>query len=111
MQRAYDSDGRLQTEHALLDDNGDGVGSPHIPASDGALAGTTYLQTVSALTAAADQSESWVRLIGERADIEQQIEVLKARKDTLDTVRYEQQLEALLVDLALTFRAIRAAQR
>ena len=111
VQRAYDSEGRLQTEHALLDDNGDGVGSSDIQASDGALAGTTYLQTVSAMAAAANQSETWVRMIGERADIEQQIEVLKARKDTLDTVRYEQQLEALLVDLALTFRAIRAAQR
>ena len=111
VQRAYDSDGRLQTEHPLLDDNGDGAGSSDIEASDGALAGTTYLQTVSALAAAANQSESWVRLIRERADIEQKIEALKARKDRLDPALYEQQLEAFLVDLALTYRAIRAAQR
>ncbi len=47
------------------------------------------------------------RLLGEQAVIEQRIEALKARKTELETAAYENQLEALLIELALTHRAIR----
>lgn len=110
VQRSYDKDGRLQTEHALLDDNGDGQGSRQIDAdaTDGALARTLYLQAPGALALAGDKP-SLARLLKERGGIEQRIEALKARKTELETQAYENQLEALLIELALTHRAIRAS--
>ena len=110
VQRSYDNEGRLQTEHALLDDNGDGQGSRQIgiDATDGALARTVYLQVPSALAHAGDKP-SVARLLKERGAIEQRIEALKARKTELDTQSYENQLEALLIELALSHRAIRAS--
>jgi hypothetical protein len=110
VQRRYDNDGRLQTEHALLDDNGDRQGSRQIAAdaTDGALARTLYLQAPSALALAADKS-SVARLLKERSVIEQRIEALKTRKAELGTQAYENQLEALLIELALTHRALRAS--
>lgn len=110
VQRSYDNDGRLQTEHALLDDNGDGAGSRQIgaDATDGALARTLYLQASSALALANDKP-SVARLLKERSVIEQRIEALKARKAELETQAYENQLEALLIELALSYRAIRAS--
>jgi len=110
VQRSYDSDGRLQTEHALLDDNGDRQGSRQIgaDATDGALARTLYLQAPSALALAVDKP-SVARLLKERSVIEQRIEALKTRKVELETQAYENQLEALLIELALTHRALRAS--
>ncbi len=110
VQRSYDNDGRLQTEHALLDDNGDGQGSRQIgvDATDGALARTLYLQTPSALALASDKP-SVARLLKERSVIEQRIEALKARKAELEAQAYENQLESLLIELALSHRAIRAS--
>jgi hypothetical protein len=109
VQRSYDNDGRLQTEHALLDDNADGQGSRQIGAEapDGTLARTLYLQTPSALALAGDKP-SVARLLKERGVIEQRIEALKARKAELEPQAYENQLEALLIELALTHRALRA---
>lgn len=110
VQRSYDNDGRLQTEHALLDDNGDGQGSRQIgvEAPDGTLARALYLQAPSALALVGDKP-SVAQLLKERGVIEQRIEALKARKAELEPQTYENQLEALLIKLALTHRALRAS--
>ncbi len=110
VQRSYENNGRLQTEHALLDDNGDGQGNRQVgaDATDGALARTLYLQAPSAF-ALAGNKPSVARLLKERSVIEQRIEALKARKVELETQAYENQLEALLIELALTHRALRAS--
>lgn len=113
VQRSYARDGHLQTEHALLDDNGDGKGSLDAGhnGGDGALARALYLQAPAQPTIGAGNAETLTRLLKERAAIEQRIEALKTRKTKLETVAYENQLEALLIELALKHRAIRKAAR
>src|SRR4029078_11385162 len=49
----YKRAGRLTTEHARLDDNGDGVGHEKVEAGDGLLARATYLDSLSVDEAAA----------------------------------------------------------
>lgn len=113
VQRSYANNGRLQTEHALLDDNGDGKGSLDVGhnGGDGALARALYLQAPAQLAVGATNTETLARLLGERASIEQRIEALKTRKSEIETVAYENQLEALFIELALKHRAIRKAAR
>lgn len=113
VQRSYARDGRLQTEHALLDDNGDGKGSLDAGhnGGDGALARALYLQAPAPLALGAGNTETLTRLLKERTAIEQRIEALKTRKAALETVAYENQLEALLIELAFKHRAIRKAAR
>lgn len=107
--RVYEQDGRLLTEHALLDDNGDGVGSdePGPGAADGALASTIYLAAGPA-TGLTEVSDPRLRPLYERKRaLEADVAALRARKDEMDPAEYESQLERLLVQLALTNREIR----
>ena len=102
----------LPTEHALLDDDGDGRGTmePGPEANDGLLAGTFYLggsASEVAAQAAASDDPVLQRLLQERAQLEDKIADLRARKGELETAAYERDLEALLVELALRGRAIR----
>ncbi len=110
VERYYETDNRLATEHALLDDNGDGEGSdePGPEAPDGALAGAVYL--VSGPAASAEQATSDPRLADlytEKGQLEEEIEALRAIKSGMEASAYEQQLEELLVRFALNARAIR----
>src|SRR5690606_10600034 len=54
VERAYESTNRLQTEHALLDDDGDGTGSdaPAAEAADGQLARSFFLAPAAGAAAA-----------------------------------------------------------
>jgi hypothetical protein len=106
--RSYQSDGRLQTEHALLDDNGDGEGSTEIgeDALDGALARTFLLGATAAVVPETDDPVL-KRWYGERADLERRVVELRAIKDTMDPERYDAEIEGLLVELALKNREIR----
>ena len=109
--REYEGEGQLLTEHALLDDNGDGEGSGD-PAEgeDGALAGITFLAST---TASGPDTRAMTpalqALYQEKAAIEGKIEDLKGVKGQLPQERYEDELEALLVELALKNREIRAS--
>jgi hypothetical protein len=112
VRRSYDSDKRLLTEHALLDDNGDGVGSldPDVDyaenRSDGALANRIYLQQPGA--GAAGASSELTELSKRKQDIEQSIGELKKQRASMSRDRYYNRLEVLLIDLALLSREIRA---
>ena len=108
VRRNYDSDKRLLTEHALLDDNGDGVGSldPAEDKSDGALANRIYLRQPWAV--AAGIASELVELWQHKQDIEQSISDLKKQRKGMSSVSYYNQLELLLIDLALLSRKIRA---
>jgi len=105
--RFYQQHNRLATEHALLDDNGDGKGSLELSGGgDGARARSFVLRAASAK--AADPA---VRsLVAERAAIQQKIDALKARKASMSATAYDAELEQLLVDLAEKSQAIRAAE-
>ena len=56
---SYERDGQLLTEHAMLDDNGDGKGTdtPGQPGGDGALARTQYLSGGATAETVADSPE------------------------------------------------------
>ena len=107
-QRAYDNEKQLSTEHALLDDNGDGEGSrePGEFATDGALANRVYLQQPPSLRLGA--SAQLVEMAERKQGLEQSISELKRQREQLPRDDYYARLEALLVELALLSRDIRA---
>ncbi len=110
---SYNRDGQLLTEHAVLDDNGDGKPSeaPGQPGADGALARTLFLSAASVARPSADQADPELRaLVAQRDAIEAKIAALKAAKDTLDPEKYDRELESMLIDLARVNRAIREKQ-
>jgi hypothetical protein len=112
---SYERDGQLLTEHAVLDDNGDGKGSdtPGQLGSDGALARTVFLAAAPAGDGALDNAaDPELRaLAAKRRAIEDRIAALQAAKDTTEAAAYARNLEELLLDLARTNRAIRERQK
>ncbi len=116
VQRFYDSEGRMLTETALLDDNGDAEGShePKPAEGDGSLSRGFFLAgdpgfAASELQPGGAQSDDpeLRTLYQQKLALEQRIEALRRIKDTMDPDVYMTELESLLVDLALTERAIR----
>jgi hypothetical protein len=105
----YEQKGRLVTEHALLDDNGDGVGHQKAEEGDGALAKTTYFDSLPQQRAGGDAELA--KLFAERLRLEGEIEQLKARKAQMKEDDYEAALEKLLVELAKVSQGIRAKQK
>jgi hypothetical protein len=103
----YNRAGRLATEHALLDDNGDGVGHEKIEAGEGLLARATYLDSLSVDEAAANVATA--KLFKERTRLEGEIEQLIARKGSMPEAEYEATLERLFVELAKVNRSIKQA--
>jgi hypothetical protein len=103
----YKRAGRLASEHALLDDNGDGVGHEKVEAGEGLLARATYLDSLSVDEAAATAATG--RLLKERVRLEGEIEQLIARKGNMAEGEYEASLERLFVELAKINRSIRQA--
>jgi hypothetical protein len=103
----YAGEGRLATEHALLDDNGDGRGTPADwfrgvratkSAKDGAVDGP--LANGICLIRSDQESKLSPEARTQRDALEAKIEALRAEKATLPEEVYLSQLEPLLVDLA-----------
>jgi hypothetical protein len=109
----YKEAGRLATEHPLLDDNGDGLGTP-----------ADWFQGVRAVkTAANGKSVDGVRahqLHLVRSDVEQELSPaarerrdelekklseLRSRKETMQADEYYRQLEGILVEIARLYQA------
>jgi hypothetical protein len=114
VEESYKRDGQLQTEHALLDDNGDGQGTdaPDQPGGDGALARTLCLTADSGtLSGAASADPALRQLYDERRALEDRIAALKAAKAKMEPARYERDLEDLLVALARKTREIRDKEK
>ncbi len=110
--RVYESDGRLQTEHALLDDNGDGEGSrepdPLESATDGAMARTVFISAGAGTGIGGLPDDPALRaLYQERLEIQEQIEGLQATRGGTDEAIYQAEMEKLLVAMALKGREIR----
>lgn len=103
----YKQAGRLATEHALFDDNGDGVGHEKLEAGEGLLARATYLDSLSVDEAAANAATG--RLLKERARLEGEIEQLIALKGIMAEAEYEATLERLFIELAKINRSIKQA--
>jgi hypothetical protein len=103
----YTRAGRLATEHALLEDNGDGVGREKAEAGEGLLARATYLDSLSIDEAAASAATG--KLLKERTRLEAEIEQLIARKNNMPETEYEATLERLFIELAKVNRSIKQA--
>jgi len=103
----YKQAGRLASEHAMLDDNGDGVGREKLEAGEGLLARATYLDSLSVDEAAASAATG--RLLKERTRLEGEIEQLIARKGNMAEAEYEASLEKLFIELAKVNRSIKQA--
>lgn len=103
----YKQAGRLATEHAMFEDNGDGVGREKLEAGEGLLARATYLDSLSTGEAAASAAAG--RLLKERTRLEGEIEQLIARKGSMAETEYEATLERLFIELAKVNRSIKQA--
>ena len=111
--RVYASDGRLQTEHALLDDNGDreGTREPDPMGADGALARTLFISAGAGAGAPGWPEDPALRaLYQERLEIQERIEALQATRGGTGEAIYQAELEKLLVAIALKGREIRDAE-
>lgn len=116
-QEFYAEDARLATEHALLDDNGDGLGTPgdwfhgvravkvakEGATADGLRAGQlTFLRSTRERQLPAEAR-------ARRDELERQIAELRERKAGQDEEAYYGQLEKLLVELARIYEASESA--
>jgi hypothetical protein len=111
VQRAYDKEGLLSTEHAVLDDNGDRAGStdPSTAGPDGKVA--SLLAIGSAADAASLPADPKLRaLVLEQRDMEHRVESLRLLKESMDPAKYQSELEKLVTDLALKTREIRTLE-
>jgi len=107
---SYQREGLMQTEHAMLDDNGDKEGTmePGPQAKDGQSA--AVLSLGSSRPPAAPANEKLRALYAERQALERRIESLKLLKSGMDPDRYTAELEKLATELALKSRQIREAE-
>ncbi len=106
--RAYETDSRLPTEHAILDDDGDRRGSaePDPSGGDGAAA-RRFIIGARTATAAATGNGADVALVKRKEQLEAQVDSLRRRKETMTPDAYDRELERLLVDLARVNQSIR----
>ena len=116
---SYKAEGRLLTEHALLDDNGDGLGTPpewyrglrpiKQPKAgktiDGRRAHQVYLNPSAAELALP------VEVRAQRDALESELSSLRDRKATLSETAYYSALESLLLKLAILYRDAESASR
>jgi hypothetical protein len=102
----FEERGQLATERALLDDTGAGIGrEAGTPGTDGTVAQVTYLEP-DAPIAQTGNSEVDAAL-RRRAELNTQLEQLKARKPNLDPDDYEAELEKILLEIARIDRTLR----
>jgi hypothetical protein len=103
----FEQKGQLPTERPLLDDTGSGIGrEAQNPGVDGAVARVTYLAPDAVLALPSDATQA--ALVKRRADLERQVEELKARKESTPTDQYDAELEKLLVEIARISQQLRA---
>ncbi len=109
--RYYDEEGLIATEHAQLEDDGDGeaIDIPVDDSTDGRVAATFRFisATASDADAALPSDSTSVRIQAEIAQIEAALAVLRSQRDAMTQEEYDAELESLLVDLALKNRELR----
>jgi hypothetical protein len=105
---AYERQGIILTEHALLDDSGDkeGTAQPTADGKEGRVAALLSLGAAGHGEALPDDPKLRA-LYEERRALERRVESLRLMKDSMDPQRYAGELEKLLTDLALKSRQIR----
>ena len=112
----YESEKRLVTEHALLDDNGDGKGTPQDwfrglrmvkRAADGVSTDGIRAKQLHLIPSPweAERTSEWRE---QRDRLERQLQELKERKDKLKGQAYQEQLEQVVEQLAALYRETRS---
>ena len=106
--RAYESDSRLPTEHAILDDDGDRRGSdnPDPRSGDGAAARRFVVGTPTGAAVAASNAGD-ATLVRRKEQLEAQVDSLRRRKESMAAAEYERELERLLLELARVNQSLR----
>ena len=99
----FDSEKLLATEHAQLNDNGNGkaVRDPKPENGNGLLASAFPVIRPESATATAATPEKQ-KLLAKKEDLEAKIDRLKYQKAAMPEEEYKQQLTALLLELART---------
>lgn len=109
LEKFYKEQNRLVTEHALLDDNGDGKGSEKAGEADGSLSKNTYFDSLFYQLAGGDVELQ--KTYAEKMQLEKDVEILKAKKSSMKEEEYENELEKLLLQLAEINEKIKAKQK
>ena len=110
VQRAYEREGLLMTEHAMLDDDGDKEGTQKLAATtkDGKVASVLTIGSIDSGPAASDPKIA--ALYGERRDLERRIENLRLLKPSMDPAKYNAELESAATAIVRKTQEIRAAE-
>lgn len=112
VKRFYESEGRIATEHAILDDNGDGKGTPskmfrgtraiavakNAEKLDGAVAARVTLSPAGKGLPFTSEE------LSRREEIETTLERLRLKKSTVTETQYHQEIEPLMIELAKIYR-------
>jgi hypothetical protein len=108
--RAYDQEGLLATEHAMLDDNGDGAGraDPADRGPDGTVASKFFLQPSAGLSAAAASDPKVAPLLATQSKLQFQLDSLRMAKGKMKEEEYAKALEDLLTKIAENASTLRA---
>jgi len=103
----FEQKSQLPTERPLLDDTGAGIGrEAGNPGTDGTVAGVMYLQPDPAAAMPADSALG--ALQKRLAELQTEMEELKAKKATMPPAQYETELERLALEIARVSAQIRS---
>jgi hypothetical protein len=103
----FDTQKRLATEHALIEDTGkgDGTKSPSPENGEGLAASHFPVLHLAAVSAQINDPEK-LKLLKRKEELEQSIDELKYRKASMDVADYRAQLQQILIELAKTQEAL-----
>ena len=108
----YRDEGRIATEHSLLDDNGDGLGTPPDwfsgvrvvkKARDGSTPDGQRAAQIHLIRSAAERALTAAQR-AERDTLERDIAALRERKSTMKDDDYFRELEALMIKIARIYQ-------
>lgn len=112
VEKTFEQGNRIATEHAILDDDGDGIahGEASDKGPDGVRARSFFLEPLGGLSAVASSDPRASRLLDERRMLEARIDSLRARRASMSEGDYQRALEPLMLDLAEKTRALKALE-
>ena len=113
VQDFYDSEARLATEHALIDDNGDARGTPAkmfrgvraiAQAKDGKQLDGSFAAQLT-LSPTGQQLPLTDAELKRRGELESQLNAIRNKKDDMSDAEFDEAIEPILVELAKIYQA------